>query len=388
VTSSSSKDKVARLTSSDWTALFEVVLSEAFRFAWLTGPAGEILLSTDSARAIGTGRVARSDKHLPTVPTLSGPQISADLAEMVRQSVARNEPIVVGGLDLVVAGDAAQTLDVRVVPCASISAGPLALVVLVPADDQAELAIQRTHDESLQSLAALAARIAHELNNPLDGSIRYLGLAIRRLAGQGDEHDTDKVGEYLSSARAALDKIHEILSDLVRFARTGQASIEQICVNDLVDQAVKTLALRAHSLKISIVTVLADQLPAAGGARMYQVFTNLITNAIDAIRERRRHDPHCPGIVTVRSEYRDGMVAVTFEDTGVGLPDNSSQMFEPFFTTRADHGGTGLGLSIAREIVSQCSGTIRAEPGTDGGARFVVELPARIDRLETGGPPR
>ena len=211
--------------------------------------------------------------------------------------------------------------------------------------------------------------------------MRYISLALRRLEQTPDD-GTAKIEEYLGSAQDALGKIQQILSDLAKFARSGQSSIGNISVNELVEQAVKTMLLRAESRRIQIVTALSDRLPEAGGPRLYQVFCNLIKNAIDAIDERRRRDPDCPSIINIRTSVEGGCVRVSVEDTGCGLPENPQRIFEPFYSTKGDRGGAGLGLAIAREIVEEQGGSLSAGPGRDAGAKFVVELPAATPALQ------
>jgi len=364
---------LAHLTTPDWQRLLEAILSETANVAWLAGTTGNILLSVNAPAVIQNAPHRRSDNRPDHLPVLAGPHVELNLPQLVRKSLELNEPTMLDTVQLYWAQGVTKDTSVKIVP---LPPGQIAIVTLACDPRQLEHAIQQVHDQSLQSLTELAARIAHELNNPLDGSIRYISLALQRLQKDANHPDPAKLHQYLSSAKDALGKINEILSDLGLFARTGQARIKHISVNELIDQAVKTICLRAQRQRISIITVLADQLPEAGSPKLYQVFCNLIKNAIDAIEDRRRRDPDCPSIITIRTEPRGQNVLITVQDTGAGLPDDRSMLFQPFFTTRADRGGTGLGLAIAHEIVDQCAGTIHAEPRNDHGATFVIELPA------------
>lgn len=378
---------LGKLTKKDVGPLIQAILDETPGQAWLVGPDGRSVLANDRARRSELGSVDRSDKSIVSLPVVDLP-VDMDLAGLVSQSFARKQPVVVSNLDVKLPGGDSQRADLRVVPLPTGSAGPLAYVSVTPRRDQAELALQQARDQSLQSLTDLAGKIAHELNNPLDGSIRYINLALRRVQQELDQGEIScKLDEYLSSAKQALDKMLGILSDLGEFARTGQAQIENISINELIDQAVKTLVPQAQSVGVSIVTALTDQLPSAGNTRMYQVFCNLIKNAIDAVETRRKFDPDCPGIITIKTTLVDGTVRITCDDSGVGLTAESARLFEPFFTTKADKGGTGLGLAIAQEIVEDSSGKIWAENRSGRGARFVIELPvtSTADRISQEG---
>jgi len=358
--------------------LVRAVLQAGPGWSWLVDRVGTVLVGNDAGREL-----AGADG---TLPVLSGPQISIDLAGLVRSIGPNNQPIEMVDLELEgIFQEKDHLAWIRVVPLDLPEEWPkLVLVNLNGAPASDDLALQGAETDRLQSLTGLAAKIVHELNNPLDGSMRYINLALRRLQHNGAVlQSPDKVTEYLSSAREALGKITDILSDLVKFARHGQSDLETISVNDLVEQAVRTLSARANTAGVSIVTLLSDNLPRAGGTRLYQVFCNLLKNAIDAVEERRRHEPDAPARVTITTRLEDGAVQIVFEDTGVGLPENRQFLFDPFFTTKPTGQGTGLGLAISREIVHACGGKISAQDNPKGGARFLVELSV-LDPAETG----
>ncbi len=337
---------------------------------WLTDRQGRVLVCNTPAR-----HVSSSESRLPV---LEGCEVQIDLRELVFSARDEGKPVELRGLEIeCMCLETRHLTQVRVVPLEFPGDRPtLFWVNLTCYQHPQELAIQNAENEKLQSMTGLAAKIAHELNNPLDGSMRYINLALRRLQHGGEVLESpQKVTEYLSSAREALGKINGILSDLVKFARSGQAQIETISINDLIEQAVRTLTARASMASVSIVTMLAEDLPPAGGTRMYQVFCNLLKNAIDAVEERRRKEPEASAMVTISTRAEDRLVRIIFEDTGIGLPADRKFLFDPFFTTKPAGQGTGLGLAVSREIVHEYGGKIQAEDAKNGGARFVIELP-------------
>lgn len=351
-------------------ALVRAVLDVLGGWSWLADGRGTV--RTRNGRAETLPGAAGS------LPILEGPHVSVDLAELVATACAESRPLELTGLELnLEGGDKRELAGVRIIPLNLPAEWSRLFLVTVttyaPAED---LSIQCVQNEKLQSLTGLAAKIAHELNNPLDGSMRYINLALRRLQLNGPVPSEGKVAEYLSSAREALGKINDILSDLVRFARSGQANVECISINDMVEQAVRTLAARAGTTGVRLVTVLAEGLPRAGGPRLYQVFCNLLKNAVDAVVERRRVEPEAPAAVTIRTQREGTLVRIIFEDTGIGLPPMRDCLFEPFFTTKPAGEGTGLGLAISREIVLGYGGAIRAEDTAQRGARFTIDLPS------------
>lgn len=108
--------------------------------------------------------------------------------------------------------------------------------------------------------------------------------------------------------------------------------------------------------------------------RLGQVLINLVINARDSILLRRETGT-TPSTITISAKETDGLVEITVEDTGTGIPSEQLPLlFEPFFTTKSPQEGTGLGLSVSYGIVADVGGTIRAE-NTNDGARFVISLP-------------
>jgi C4-dicarboxylate-specific signal transduction histidine kinase len=109
---------------------------------------------------------------------------------------------------------------------------------------------------------------------------------------------------------------------------------------------------------------------------MAQVLLNLMTNALDAVEGRPR--PRVRVCTRCAGSAREPVVELSVEDNGPGIAsDLLSRIFEPFFSTKEPNRGTGLGLAISKEIVERHGGTIRVEPASAGGARFVASLPAR-----------
>lgn len=221
--------------------------------------------------------------------------------------------------------------------------------------------------ERLAAIGKLCASVAHELNNPLDGILRYLNLSLR-LSGSGDG---GKLREYVQAARDGTVRLVHIVRSLLDFSRKTPPALTGQSIGRLLDEAVASMQARAIENNVTVVCHTPNDLPAIGGTNVFQVFCNLIKNAIDAMASG--------GTLTISATTADGGVVVTFTDTGTGLPEDTSQLFEPFFTTKAPGKGTGLGLAVCREIVDRLGGEITAENRIDqGGAVFTVRLPAGV----------
>jgi signal transduction histidine kinase len=220
--------------------------------------------------------------------------------------------------------------------------------------------------EKLAALGELVAGVAHELNNPLTS---VLGYAQLLEAGELDGEDARRaLGVVLQEA----DRARRIVQNLLTFARQRAHERGPVDVNAALEQ---TVALRRYELEragVEFVLDLAWDLPLIEGDlfQLQQVFLNLINNAAQALAGAR-------GRIEIRTAHREGRVVVEVADTGPGIPpEHLPRIFDPFFTTKDVGEGTGLGLSISYGIVRDHGGEIYAENRPEGGARFVIELPA------------
>jgi len=228
--------------------------------------------------------------------------------------------------------------------------------------------------ERMAAVGKLAARVAHELNNPLDGILRYLNLALRGL----DTGATEKIGQYLERARGGLLRMTEIVRELGEFSRSTAAAFEDANVNDVVDEAVKVMSDKAVQNGVSVVCTLSEDMSAIPGTNLFQVFCNLIKNACDAMPGG--------GTLTVSTRLANREATIRFEDTGIGLPEEMDRIFEPFFTTKAPGKGTGLGLAICKDIIEKHNGKIVPQRRPGGGAVFTVRLPLTGRTAPRPGP--
>jgi len=228
------------------------------------------------------------------------------------------------------------------------------------------------------SIGKLVAGIAHELNNPLDGVMRYVNISLGHLNEDGI------VREYLMNAKKGLSRIAGTIRSLLDFAQVYSPVFNKpIDINKTIEDS---LLMTSHHIlinNIKVVKQLNPRLPAACDNGLKLVFINIIKNACDAIGTGG-------GTIKVSTGIKNRRIEIRFKDTGHGIPEETQKkIFEPFFTTKELGNGSGLGLAICRDIVQRYHGKIYLEQGKGKGANFVIELPVDAclpDRQELNSP--
>lgn len=230
----------------------------------------------------------------------------------------------------------------------------------------AELRERLRVQDKLAMIGKLAAGVAHELNNPLDASMRCVRMAMERTAKDPEAR------EYLDLAHAGLLRMADIVKSLLTFSRHAAMEQKPEPLGRLADEAVTgvQLALGDESPRITAdIEAAVRDLPVPRG--LHQVLTNLVRNAADATGRTG-----CVRVTGVRDGER---LRVRVEDDGPGMPPGVLQrIFEPFFTTKPPGKGTGLGLPISARIVEKFGGTITVECPPSGGTSVAVSLPLAV----------
>lgn len=239
-------------------------------------------------------------------------------------------------------------------------------------DVTSDISMQRrlASSERLAAVGRLAAKVAHELNNPLDGILRYINLASRVAAEGGDERPV----AYLDEARTGLMRMARIIGELLEFSRSTVRSHEAVDLRRALKDASMTLAGPAERNGVRIEVEVDDDVPSLESGSLYQVLTNLMKNGIEAMPDG--------GLLTVRASRAPratGAVEISVCDRGPGIPaDRLETVFEPFYSTKQAGQGTGLGLAICRELVEKHGGSLTARNRAGGGAEFVIRIPTSI----------
>ncbi|MGZ3449057.1 MAG: two-component system sensor histidine kinase NtrB [Polyangiales bacterium] len=226
--------------------------------------------------------------------------------------------------------------------------------------------------DRLASVGLLAAGVAHEVNNPLGYVLNNIEIARRELAPIGERAEVAR--QVLSVALEGVDRIRNIVRDLLMLARGDDAAVAAIDVRAVAES---TLALAAREIERSARLVL-DFRPAplvtSSESRIAQVLLNLIVNALEAMRDRPREENE---LVVRIAPAGDERLLLEVSDNGPGIsPSDLSRVFEPFFTTKPAGQGTGLGLAIVQRLVVEIGGEINVSSTPGRGTTFRVLLPA------------
>jgi C4-dicarboxylate-specific signal transduction histidine kinase len=224
----------------------------------------------------------------------------------------------------------------------------------------------------LATLGELTTGIAHELNNPLNNIGLYVGNVIDRIELGLAEKEKDGMLRELEGALEQVRKASEIITHLRTFGRAASVVFEPVAMNNVIERSLSLMREQLRLRQIAVELDLAeDEAVVAGNPiQLEQVFINLLTNARDALVDAPLR------VIRIACELRPPVVAVTFADTGPGIPPGLEQrIFDPFFTTKEVGAGTGLGLSITYGIITEHAGTISVESSPGEGARFRIELP-------------
>jgi signal transduction histidine kinase len=230
------------------------------------------------------------------------------------------------------------------------------------------------HVNRFSMAGELTASIAHEINQPL-GSIltnAETADAILESANPDIAELRDIVKDILHDDRRASEVIRRMRSLL----KKAPFELKNLDLNDVVRDTVEFLSSLAAERKVEIVSATApNALPILGDRiQLQQVILNLVVNGIDAMRDT----PSEKRIVGIRTSRVENCAELSVSDRGPGIPeDNLKEVFEPFFTSKAE--GMGMGLSIARTIVEAHHGQISAENRRDGGAIFLIRFPLLRD---------
>jgi len=230
--------------------------------------------------------------------------------------------------------------------------------------EEQRLQDQLVQSEKLAGIGILASGVAHEINNPLSGIIGMAEIAL-------EEEDPFKKKDYLTDILTCGKRIADIVNGLRSYSRTAKK--EELGAVDLQEILETSLKMVQLATKSAFVDVIKKYQPIekikANPGEIQQVFTNLITNAFQAMNGKENK-------LTLSSRSLKDFVEIKVGDNGVGISHQYvKKIFDPFFTTKKMGEGTGLGLNIVYRIVTKYEGTIEVESTEGVGTLFTLKFP-------------
>lgn len=236
--------------------------------------------------------------------------------------------------------------------------------------DQQKSQAQRL--EKMADMGQLTSGVTHDLNNPLTVIFGTVKLLLEDLPSY------PQIKPDLERILRSTELCKTIVSNLLSFARNQSLEQTPCQVHDVLDASISLYESTLNRKGIKVERKFSEELPdiQASVSQLQRVFLNLMANAKSVLTSG--------GKIFIRTErvsspQKGGpdWIQITVEDTGPGIPESVlANIFKPFNSTKAPGEGTGLGLYLAKEIVSQHGGLLRAQNRPEGGARFVIALPA------------
>jgi PAS domain S-box-containing protein len=238
------------------------------------------------------------------------------------------------------------------------------------------------HEDKMISLGKLVASSVHEINNPIAGIHTLAKLVLRILQdGSPGEAETEECKRYLKLIADESSRCGHIVSNLLSFARQKSMERRLIQINELIESVV---LLSQHRMELQNIVIEQNLEPGMAGMlgdrnQIQQCLMNLVFNAMEAMPDGGRLT------LTTAFDEKTRKLRITVGDTGCGIPkENTSMIFDPFFSTKSEEKGVGLGLSVVHGIIREHHGSIRVESAVGEGSTFILEFPAAED-VETSG---
>jgi len=241
-------------------------------------------------------------------------------------------------------------------------------LILLENASEAEIDEEARRTDRLVSLGELSACVAHEIRNPLTG----IRTTVQFIGAKFAEDDPRK--QDIEDIIRELDRIEQIITDLLLFARPPMGKPVPVDANEVVAGVLDSVNLQLENASVVAERKLDPDIPKISfdPDLLHQVFLNIVLNAIEAMPEGGKLRVKTS---SRKTRSRRTMVDISFSDTGCGIDaEHMEKIFTPFFTTRPK--GTGLGLPISLQIVRAHGGTITAKNNRRAGATFRVSVPA------------
>ena len=238
--------------------------------------------------------------------------------------------------------------------------------------------------ETMEIKSQFISTVSHELRTPLAAMKESVGIVLDGIAGEINEKQT----KFLDIAKRNVNRLSALINDVLDFQKLEagrmKLNIQKHDINEVVSEIHETMVLYAKKSQIEILFEPAEDPPEAkfDRAKIVQVLTNLISNAIKFTPEKGR--------ISLSVQYKNEEFIIGISDTGMGIPKEAlPKIFERFYRVHRQGKqiqGTGLGLAIVHQIVMRHGGRIEVESELDQGTTFTVYLPLEPKLLPEASP--
>jgi signal transduction histidine kinase len=222
----------------------------------------------------------------------------------------------------------------------------------------------------------LASAIAHEIRNPLN----YINLTLDHLRTSLAPEDPQKrarVERLAEGLKSEVARINTRITEFLKYSRPSELELRPLNLRHAIDDALRMIEAQAAESDVAIKVEQKDDVPEVmvDAESLRSALTNLMINSLQAIEGRS-------GRITVTLSAENNRAIIRISDTGRGIaPENISQVFEPYFSTKET--GTGLGLAIVKKAIDDHDGTISVESKEGEGTTFTVTLPIGDVRVQS-----
>lgn len=229
--------------------------------------------------------------------------------------------------------------------------------------------LELAHTSRMITIGEMSSQLAHELSQPLTSIEAYSRACITLI--EKDKTTKEEILSALENVSSQAIRAQEIMHELRNFVKKDD-SRKAVCVNSLINSAIKLLRLEFQDQDPEVELRLSEDLPHVFADRILieQILINLIKNAIEAMRVIEAKERQ----LIIESHNQSEVVLVSVHDSGPGLSEYEiNKIFEPFYTTKPE--GMGMGLAITRSIIYSHGGRLLVEQNGYGGTTFKFTLP-------------
>ncbi len=281
----------------------------------------------------------------------------------INQAFSKDNTLTIDGLSLIIGGKE-KFLNVSVSPYYEKTNEKTVLLTIEDVTENVKLMKEAQKDESLKMLGLFTTGVAHEIRNPLTSIKGFVQLLGKRIEEGSDNR------RLITLVLKEIERLESLIKDLITYARPTNPNFEWVCVNDIVNDVLQVLSQRISQKKVQINIDISNKLSIyADRKQIYQVFFNLILNAVQAVKSGE-------GIVNIgiNIDREKESIKIIVSDNGLGIPSSDFQkVFTPFFTTKDK--GAGLGLAISKRFVEDNGGKLSFESNYREETKFIIELP-------------